>query len=97
MKHPKIYQTLQVMQHSVRKCFESQLDFLTKDQAEPLRGSQQEHSRTSIALSEDGFGDLLIFHKCTNLRGSTYALPALFLPTDFTASVCSQVVEIEAS
>lgn len=77
------------MQHSVKKCFESQLDSLAKDQAGPLRSSQQEHSRTSVALSEDGFGDLLIFRKCTNLRGSTHALPALFLPTDFIAS-CMQ-------
>ena len=72
MKHPKIYQTLQVMQRYVRKCFESQLNSLTKDQVGLLRGSQQEHSCTSIALSpiEDDLGDLLIFHKFTNLRDS---------------------------
>lgn len=91
MKHPKIYQTLQVMQHFVRKCFESQLDSLTKNQVGPLRGSQREHSWTLIPLSptEDDFGDLLIFYKCTNLRDSAYALPALLSPPDFTAS-CMQ-------
>ena len=54
------------------KPFETQIDSLT-DQVGPIRGSHLEHSGISTALSpaEVDLCDLLIFHKCTNLRGST--------------------------